>query len=97
MKFRGLPTESVPSKKPRRPSDLSTQPVGTWTTVEQLFARIPDIGDLFLEVSESPPGWARPIYDDRAHCDEDAPVEIDMAGEDVTLTADCRAPFASGC
>lgn len=63
MRFLGLDTTKVPAKKPKVHADLATQPALSWVTIEQLFARIPEIADLYSEVFDGPPAWAMPYYD----------------------------------
>lgn len=51
------------AKKPRHQSDLLSAPAGSWATLEQLFARIPEVGDLFEDIFTGPPAWITPAYD----------------------------------
>lgn len=67
MKFLGLPTQAFPSKKPKTFADLTKQPESTWLTVEALFARIPEVADLFLDIFSSKPAWIIPTYDQEAN------------------------------
>jgi hypothetical protein len=67
MRFLGLKTDDIPSKKPRKFDDLTGGADPHWITVEQLFARIPEVADLFEDIFDSPPGWAIPIYDSGAN------------------------------
>jgi hypothetical protein len=53
-------------KKPRRQADLDAAPFGSWATLEQLFARIPEVGDLFEDVFPGPPLWVTPMPDQSA-------------------------------
>ena len=53
-------------KKPRRSGDLAAAPDGSWATLEQLFARIPEVGDLFEDVFPGPPLWVTPMPDQAA-------------------------------
>lgn len=54
-------------KRPRRTSDLEAAPAGSWATMEQLFARVPEIGDLFEDVFPGPPAWVSPMPDQEAN------------------------------
>jgi hypothetical protein len=67
MKVLGVSIETLPAKKPRLFSDLGKLPLGSWTSVEQLFARIPEVADLFVDIFETKPGWVTPVYDQRAN------------------------------
>lgn len=67
MKFLGLPTSSFPRQKPKAYDDLKKQPENTWVTIEQLFARIPEVADLFADIFDSKPAWVTPIYDQDAN------------------------------
>jgi hypothetical protein len=67
MKFLGIPTEAFPSKKPKVYADLAKQSESSWLTVEALFARIPEVADLFLDIFTSKPAWITPTYDAKAN------------------------------
>ena len=67
MKFLGIPTDAFPSKKPKVYADLAKQPKATWLTAEELFARIPEVSDLFLDIFSSKPAWLTPTYDSSAN------------------------------
>lgn len=67
MRFLGVPTDKFPRQKPKIHGDLSKQAEGTWATVEQLFARIPEVADLFTDIFDSKPAWVTPIYDQNAN------------------------------
>ena len=54
-------------RKPKRPSDLETAPTGSWATMEQMFARIPEVGDLFEDIFTGPPAWVTPSYQPTAN------------------------------
>ncbi|MBW8003306.1 MAG: hypothetical protein FVQ80_15045 [Planctomycetes bacterium] len=60
-------TDKIPSKKPRKFDDLKNVNSNMWLTFEQIFSRIPETGDLFLNIFDSPPGWAIPTYDNEAN------------------------------
>jgi hypothetical protein len=63
MQFLEMPTKELPTKKPRVYADLAGLPAWTWITVEQLFARIPEVADLYAEIFDSSPGWVHADYD----------------------------------
>ncbi len=63
MRSMGLTTEQVPQRKPREYADLATFPRTAWLTVEDLFAHIPEVADLFTEIFDSKPAWIAPHYD----------------------------------
>jgi hypothetical protein len=50
-------------KKPRRMSDLTAAPPGSWATLEQLFSRLPEVGDLFEDIFPGPPAWVTAMGD----------------------------------
>lgn len=65
MSFLGHPTQNLPTKKGRKLEDLTENQF--WVTFEDLFGRIPDVGDLFTNIFESKPGWIIPAYDSEAN------------------------------
>lgn len=67
MKFLGIPTETFPRQKPKVYADLAKQSPSSWLTVEVLFARIPEVADLFLDIFTSKPAWITPTYDGKAN------------------------------
>lgn len=67
MKFLGIPTETFPRQKPKAYEDLARQHAASWLTVEALFARIPEVADLFLDIFSSKPAWLTPTYDQEAN------------------------------
>jgi hypothetical protein len=62
MTFHGYSIAALPTKKPRGPEDLERVPAQTFASMEELFGRVPDIGDLFPEIFQGPPGWLQPVY-----------------------------------
>ncbi len=66
-KLNGYTISDIPEKKPRKWNELSKVSESTWTTIEQLFSRIPEVSDLFLGIFESPPSWAMPNFDQNAN------------------------------
>lgn len=67
MKFLGIPTDTFPRQKPKVYADLAKQSPSSWLTVEALFARIPEVADLFLDIFSSKPAWLTPTYDQEAN------------------------------
>jgi hypothetical protein len=63
MRSMGMATAGVPQKKPREYADLAPMPQTSWVTVEALFAHIPEMADLFIEIFDSKPAWIAPHYD----------------------------------
>lgn len=63
MAFHGYSVANLPAKKPRVYADLQEMPMDSFVSIEALFGRIPDIGDLFLEIFGGPPGWLQPVYE----------------------------------
>jgi hypothetical protein len=62
-RFLKVNVAAFPSKKPRTLDDVPALPLGSWITLEQLFARVPETGDLFNDIFGSPAMWLRPVYD----------------------------------
>jgi hypothetical protein len=67
MKILSRDADWCPTAKPKSADDLARLPDASWVTLEQLFARIPEIGDLFRDVFESPALWLSPRYDEKAN------------------------------
>lgn len=63
MRTMGMHASHVPAKKPRRYSDLAAMTGAPWTSVERLFAVIPEIGDLFADIFPSAAAWVEPRGD----------------------------------
>jgi hypothetical protein len=63
MRSMGLTTADVPQRKAREYADLAGMPSVSWLTVESLFAHIPELADLFVEIFDSKPAWIAPHYD----------------------------------
>lgn len=64
MSFLGHPTKALPSRKPRETSDLAN---ANYHTVEELFASIPEVSDLFRDTLDGKPRWVRTAYDQEAN------------------------------
>jgi hypothetical protein len=67
MRFLNIPTGAFPKQKPKVYLDLGKQPRSTWHTVEELFARIPEVADLFLDIFTGKPAWVAPNHDSSAN------------------------------
>jgi hypothetical protein len=63
MRSMGSTTAEVPQRKAREYTDLAAMPPAGWLTVENLFAHIPELVDLFIEIFDSKPAWIAPHYD----------------------------------
>lgn len=49
-------------QKPKKPEDLAALPAQSWFTLEQLFARIPELADIYVDVFDGSPAWLRAVY-----------------------------------
>jgi len=67
ISFLGHDISQFPKAKARAVSDLDKRPPETFTTVCKLLAALPELGDLFLEVFDSPPSWLVPTWDKDAN------------------------------
>ena len=56
-----------PRSKPKDAGDLAKRPADTFTTLGELFARIPETGSIFETVLSSPPLWVSASYDSSAN------------------------------
>jgi hypothetical protein len=63
LKVIGVSDVTLPAKKPKSVSDLVELPSASWLTIEQLFASVPEVSDLFFDIFDSPPRWVMPVYD----------------------------------
>ena len=63
MNFLGHDTSGYPSKRPRSADDLDAAPDGMTCSLQELFASMPEIDDLFAEVFGGPPAWVSVAYD----------------------------------
>jgi hypothetical protein len=63
----GSPVTNIPLAKARRPEQLASLPTASWVSVENLFASIPEIADLFSDIFDGKPNWVRPVYDRAAN------------------------------
>ncbi len=66
MQFLGHDIQSLPTKKPKNFVELKEDDK-FWITFENLFSKIPDVGDLFVNIFESKPGWVVPHHDNEAN------------------------------
>ena len=63
----GMDTTHLPARKPRQYQELAAHQEMPWTTVERLFAAIPEVADLFADIFESAPAWVAPHADMEAN------------------------------
>jgi hypothetical protein len=57
----------LPTQKPKKVDDIQKTPAATRLTLEQLFARVPEVGDLFVDVFTSTPAWMKVHYQAEAN------------------------------
>ena len=62
MSFLKNDIQEFPSQKPRRYEELKSNDK-FWITFKDLFSRLPDVGDLFINIFDTKPGWIIPVYD----------------------------------
>lgn len=67
MKFLGHDTSSYPQTRPRSASDLEGVPTDMVCSLQDLFASMPEIDDLFAEVFGGPAGWVSIVSDKLAN------------------------------
>jgi hypothetical protein len=69
MKSLGLDVDTVPrgKRKPSKYKDLEGSAATSWLTLAKLFARIPEVSDLFNDIFEEKPGWVAPFIDQHAN------------------------------
>lgn len=63
----GIPMDEVPAAKPKSHGDAMALAGETVISLEGLFARIPELSDLFLDIFEGPAWWLEPDYDQEAN------------------------------
>lgn len=63
----GEKIEGLPKAKLKSSNDLEGSDGKDWLTLEALFARIPEVSDLFLDIFQSPLRWIEPSYDSNAN------------------------------
>ncbi|MGY3876740.1 YaaC family protein [Aeromonas enteropelogenes] len=66
VEFLGSDISSFPDKKPKKSSDIDLSK-NEVTTLIELFSRIPELEDLFLLVTNSPPNWLTFSYDSESN------------------------------
>ncbi|MFC6635590.1 YaaC family protein [Microbulbifer taiwanensis] len=66
VEFLGADVSSFPAKKPKKPADIDLSKSEVTTLIE-LFSRIPELEDLFLLVTNSPPNWLTFNHDSEAN------------------------------
>lgn len=67
LRFLKVDTSGYPQKKPKSFGDLAKLPPESWLTVEQLFARVPEIADLYNDIFDTPGLWLLPAFDQEAN------------------------------
>jgi hypothetical protein len=69
MQSLGLTLDALPQgrKKPDGYEELSKVPPTSWLNLVQLFARIPELSDLFSNIFDEKPGWVTPFPDQDAN------------------------------
>ena len=68
MKFLGYNTSDYPQKRPKSSwPNLDGVPAGMDCSLQDLFASMPEIDDLYEEVFGGPPGWVSVVYDQLAN------------------------------
>lgn len=65
--FLGHDTSGYPQKKAKKASEITKLPAAMTVTVQNLLARIPELGDLYFDVFDAPPSWVTPLYDTDAN------------------------------
>lgn len=63
----GIVINDVPSAKPKTPADAMKLPGDAVISLQALFARIPELSDLFLDIFSGPAWWLEPGYDGPAN------------------------------
>jgi hypothetical protein len=96
MQAIGIPIDKFPSKKLRAYSELQPE---NGLTVEELFARIPEVSDLFCDIFESKPAWVMPVYDVSANpmqlerLQQTNAIYVSLIDESTRLTREDIAKF----
>ena len=67
MNLLGHDTSDYPRRRPRSAGELEAVPTGMVCSLQDLFASMPEIDDLFAEVFGGPPGWITVAYDQEAN------------------------------
>ena len=67
IKSIGLAIDNIPPKKARDYRELESMPLTSYITLEQLFACIPEVSDLFNSIFDSAPRYVNPVYDINAN------------------------------
>jgi hypothetical protein len=63
MQFLGKDIAWLPKDAAKLFDQVEGLPAGSWATLEELFARIPEITDLYMDIFKSPAGWLLPSHD----------------------------------
>ena len=67
MKFLGYDISNFPTKRPRTQGQVDKIPSEMICTLENLFASMPEIHDLFADVFLGPPRWFSVVHDTKAN------------------------------
>lgn len=67
MRFLGKDADWIPAAKAKSFAAVEGLPVESWLSLEDLFARIPEISDLFQDIFDSPALWLQPSFDTMAN------------------------------
>lgn len=67
LKSMNLSLDGIPARKPRAYTELSAIPVSSWLTLEQLFASIPELSNLFNKIFDIAPRYVTLAYDQNAN------------------------------
>jgi hypothetical protein len=57
----------LPAQKPKKAYDVSRLSADSYVTLEALFARIPEVSDLFIDIFDRPAMWLLPTFDQDAN------------------------------
>jgi hypothetical protein len=63
VRFLGKDVGWIPERKAKAFREIDALPEGSCLTLEGLFARIPEVSDLFLDIFDSPALWLHPADD----------------------------------
>ncbi|GEL75594.1 YaaC family protein [Myxococcus virescens] len=91
MKFLNIPIGEFPRQKPKVYTDLDKQSKSSWLTIEGLFARIPEVSDLFQDIFASKPSWITPTYDHAANPSSSLPEQDERVSTTYAIFVDDSA------
>lgn len=90
-RFLGHDTSAYPTKKPKNSTELTPALAPFTATLSDLYGRVPELFDLYLDVFDRPPLWLQPIYDSNAN-DRDASGRV-TAKQTYILLVDSSGRF----